>query len=406
MSPQMVPTPDAHAEFDRLDVHVALLTVFVPPHKKPIFEELAKRVRRLTVLISTPMEDNRDWHVDHGNLDVITQQSTTLETTRRHDVGFRDRMFVHIPWDTIGHLRRLRPDVIIADEFGFRTLFSELYAWMNPRTPLIIWAGLSEHTERGKGWMRWLLRKMLLWRADHIVVNGRSGARYLERLGMPAERILRFPYATIPSRFDQSPPQRGPETAHRLVFLGRLIELKGVGPFLERLAFWSARNPDRQLEFTIVGDGPHRPQIEAIPLPANLHLRFAGFCDYEQIADELERAGIFVFPSLSDDWGMAVNEGMQASLPILGSIYSQAVDEMISDGHTGWRFRTNHPEEIDRAIEAALATPHARLLEIGQNARARIEHRTPEYSAGYLIRAIRAAAERRRLPLREQSVQP
>ena len=72
-----------------------------------------------------------------------------------------------------------------------------------------------------------------------------------------------------------------------------------------------------------------------MPRPGNLELMILGQCDYERISECYASAGIFAFPSLADDWGMAVNEAMLAGLPVLGSTYSQAVEEMCLIDETG-----------------------------------------------------------------------
>ena len=376
-----------------LDVHVVLLTAFVAPHKLPIYEALARRVRKLTVLVSTAMESNRLWQPEFGNVDVQVQKTLTFSRPRRHPHGFEYPLYVHIPWDTLSHLRRLRPDVIISHEFGFRSVFSSVYKMLSRQTPLIFWAGLSEHTEKGKGWHRYLLRKVLLKFANNVVVNGDSGGRYLQKMGLPPKRIFRFPYATIPSKFDDYTPQRDPDVSQRLLYVGMINECKGILPFLQGLALWGEQHPERDIVFDLVGDGPLRKEVAAFPVPHNVHLKLWGHLDYSELADRYENAGIFVFPTMKDDWGMVTNEAMNAALPVLGSVYSQAVDQMIVHGKNGWRFRTDHPDEVTSAIDDALSTPHAALLEMGQAAKQRIAHRTPDYAAQHLVTAILAARE-------------
>ena len=57
------------------------------------------------------------------------------------------------------------------------------------------------------------------------------------------------------------------------------------------------------------------------------------------MAEVYAKASLFAFPTLADEWGVVVNEAMAAGLPVLGSIYSQAVEELVEDGVSGWVFR-------------------------------------------------------------------
>ena len=79
---------------------------------------------------------------------------------------------------------------------------------------------------------------------------------------------------------------------------------------------------------------------------------------------------IFVFPTLADDWGVAVNEAMAASLPVLGSVYSQAVEELVRDGVNGWVSRPDDPAGMQRCLEGAMNTLPADLARMGARGRA------------------------------------
>ena len=62
-----------------------------------------------------------------------------------------------------------------------------------------------------------------------------------------------------------------------------------------------------------------------------------------------------LFPTLSDTWGLVVNEAMAMGLPVLGSVKSQAVTELIEDGVSGWWFDPTSPQDLERAVDRALA---------------------------------------------------
>jgi glycosyltransferase involved in cell wall biosynthesis len=85
----------------------------------------------------------------------------------------------------------------------------------------------------------------------------------------------------------------------------------------------------------LVGDGPEAVRLARVPLPGNVTVRCSGTVAYEQITGAYARAGLFVFPTLAYEWGLVVNEAMAAGLPVLGSVYSQAVEELVRDGVSG-----------------------------------------------------------------------
>src|SRR3954454_21438322 len=107
-----------------MPLNVAFLTSFIPPYCLPVFQELGRRVRKLTILLSTPMEANRNWRPEWGDLDVRIQKTSTFHRPLHHPGPFQGSTYVHIPWDTGRQLKSLRPDVVISAEFGLRSFLS------------------------------------------------------------------------------------------------------------------------------------------------------------------------------------------------------------------------------------------------------------------------------------------
>ncbi|NER33265.1 MAG: glycosyltransferase family 4 protein [Oscillatoria sp. SIO1A7] len=355
----------------------------------PLYKAVADRVMDFQMLISTPMEPNRKWDPDWEGLNVTVQRNITLKRSWRHPQGFSEPLYVHIPYDTIWLLRKLRPEVIISGEMGLRTLQALAYHKLAPKSKLILWAMVSEHSEQGRGWLRERLRPWLVSQADAVMVNGKSGARYVRQLGIAEEKIFLVTKTIDISLFASIPLDRDPHLAYRLLSVGQLVPRKGLEPFLSVLVRWVKAHPERNLEFWIVGDGPLRKTLERQVLPENLTLRFLGSLPYAKLPEIYAQAGIKVFPTLADEWGMVTNEAMAAGLPVLGSLYGQSVEELVVDGVTGWAFRPDDAEEMYSALDRALSTPIEVLAQMRREARNAISHLTIDFVADHLFEAIR-----------------
>ncbi len=257
-------------------VRVVLLTNFIPPYRLPLYEALARRVGTLTVLVSTPVEGNRSWRPSVGELAVRVQRTLTIPRSWRHPAGFSDTTYIHVPLDTFAQLRRLDPDVVVSAELGFRSLFSALYCMRRQRVRLVLWATLSERTERGRGRLRLLLRRWLLRRADRVIVNGAGGERYVARFGVPPERVVRIPYVASPGFREAADSAPVSSALRNLLFVGQLTERKGLLPFLQALAVWSRSNPMREMTFTIAGGGPQLQELQRARGAGSVELRVVG----------------------------------------------------------------------------------------------------------------------------------
>lgn len=332
-------------------MRVALLTNFIAPYRLPLFRALAARVGDLQVLISTPMEDTRAWAVDWSDLDVVVQRTFTVARTWRGR-GFRERTQVHVPLDTACRLARFQPDVIVTGELGARSMAAVRYARRH-EVPVILWATLTDHLEARRGRLRRALRGWLLRRVDRVIVNGEADARYIRRFGYPDARVARVPYTTELQPFLQLSLRREPSRAERhLLYVGSVSERKGVALLLAALAELEDR---RQLRLTIVGDGPLRASLESRYRDCGVVLHWAGNVQYGELSVWYGQAEFLAFPTLGDEWGLVVNEALAAGVPVIGSRYSQAVEELVRCEQNGWVFAPDSVGAVRQAVAHALA---------------------------------------------------
>jgi glycosyltransferase involved in cell wall biosynthesis len=363
------------------DLRIVFLTNIVAPYWKSIFDALAPRYGQMRVLLSACTEPNRHWEVDWTGLDVVVQKTVTLSRRWRHPNGFTEPAYVHLPLDTIRQLRLFGAEFVISGEMGFRTLLALIYRKLHPNSRLVVWAEIAESTEQGRGWVRDVLRRLIQKNVDGFAVPGESGVRYVRRLGTDDGKIFRVPYTTDVDRFAAYPLTRREDRARTLLYVGQLIERKGLLPFISVLSKWAAANPNRMIHFVLAGDGPLRNKLERESVPSNLRLAFLGNVAYADLPKVYTEAGIFVFPTLADTWGVVVNEALASGLPVLGSICSQAVEELVEDERNGWLFRPENTDEMYNAIDRSMSAPLIALNTMRRHARTTALQFTPDYVA-------------------------
>src|ERR1700733_2237006 len=143
-------------------IRTALLTNFVAPYRLALLEALRDRVGELKIFVSALTEADRPWKPNMGSLYVVEQKTLTFKRTRLLPGGFQQRLFIHFPYDTLAQLWRYSPRIVISGELGLRSLQAAIYRTLFPRSRLIIWATLSEATEKGGGRARTVLRRVIL----------------------------------------------------------------------------------------------------------------------------------------------------------------------------------------------------------------------------------------------------
>ena len=374
---------EIHEDLNCLDAHVVILNNYIRKHHVDSYRELAKRVRKLTVLLSTPMEPDRDWDAQWSDLDVRVQKNLMFTTSWKHSSGFREPNFIHIPVDTTSQLKRLKPDIVFSYEMGMRTLLSSWFRRFHPSVPLVMVGNMSEFIERERGVFRRMLRRMIRRGVDFFTYNGPSCKRYLESLAISEEKMFHLPYCIDTDSVYDGP--RGVENDYenaptRLLYCGALSQRKGILEFVEALNRWCQLHPDRQIRIEIAGTGSLESDILKHH-SSNLEIVMLGNCDSLRLKNAYQDADICVFPSFADEWGLVPIEAMASGLPVLGSVFAQSVETVVEEGVNGWVFKPDDADSMFDGIDRALGCDQQKLLEMGRDAREAVADISAETTA-------------------------
>ena len=102
-----------------------------------------------------------------------------------------------------------------------------------------------------------------------------------------------------------------------LLFVGRLIERKGISYLLQAMA--KLRETCPNLHAYIVGDGPLREELraEADALGIGSQVSLEGFVPHGELLEYYQKADVFVLPSLNEALGHVTHEALASGLPIV-----------------------------------------------------------------------------------------
>lgn len=152
--------------------------------------------------------------------------------------------------------------------------------------------------------------------------------------------VIPFGAAVEPSGEAVAPPVRKrADTAFELLFVGRLVERKGLHVLLDALALLP---PGREWRLRIVGDGPERQplQQQAAALGFADRVRLDGFVSRETLAERFAACDAFVLPAVVDakgdteGLGVVLLEAMSYGKPVVASEAGGIVD-IVRHGETG-----------------------------------------------------------------------
>jgi glycosyltransferase involved in cell wall biosynthesis len=227
-----------------------------------------------------------------------------------------------------------------------------------------------------------------LRRADHLIaVSGDIAAKLRANLGDDCPEISVRNMGVDLTRFMPGPERdsRPEGEPARLLFVGRLVERKGVNVLLRAVARLTV-----PWHLDVVGTGPERGALEALARELGLadRIAFHGAAPHERLPRHYQEADLFVGPTRQEALGQVFLEAAACGCPVVATQVG-GIPEILSDGESALLVAPGDAEALAEAIAQGLRDPVLRcgLIEGGlavarENSQARsIEHTLDVYRA-------------------------
>ena len=161
--------------------------------------------------------------------------------------------------------------------------------------------------------------------------------------GLPAEKIRVKPNFVLP---DPGPRAGNGDYA---LFVGRLVDLKGIGTLIKA---WSKLPPS--LPLVIAGDGPFRPEMEKLISDFKLiNVEYRGRLSRPQTLATMKGARFLMFPSeWYEGFPVTIAESFACGVPVLASRLG-SMQEIVEDHRSGLHFTPGDPADIAEKVQWA-----------------------------------------------------
>ena len=332
---------------------LALLVNTISPARLPLYRGLASHFD--LVLLHGGSESNRKmWQKTDQMIPgakVKKAWGWQLRIPRNTGGKAFDYRYLHITPGYLWHLFHFRPDIVISNEMGLRTIFALVYGTLF-RKPVWVWWGGTLHTERDLGRIKRFVRKIITQWATKWISYGRSSTEYLLHLGVQDKQILEIQNSVDEQRFHMGvkPIER---YAQRPVLLhvGQFTRRKGIGLLLQAAA--CVQRERQKFSLVFVGSGPERAVAEKLTKSLGLkNVYFEPSRDPVAMPAVYRAADVLVFPTLEDVWGLVANEALLCGIPVLCSQYAGCSRELFDDESI---FDPENPNEFTAKLRLAVA---------------------------------------------------
>jgi glycosyltransferase involved in cell wall biosynthesis len=142
--------------------------------------------------------------------------------------------------------------------------------------------------------------------------------------------------------------------ARPFVFVGRFVAKKNIAFLLDAYARYRVRAGTAARRLVLVGGGELEPQLRARIAALGLDdaVEITGFVDAPQVATRMASARALLHPSLTEQWGLVVNEALALALPVVVSRAVGAHETLVEQGVNGFVL---DGDDVDAWAEAMFA---------------------------------------------------
>jgi len=155
-----------------------------------------------------------------------------------------------------------------------------------------------------------------------------------------------------------------------IVYAGKFEPIKNVAFLLTAFIAISKS----QIHLLLVGNGIEESKLKSKAKQStsaeNIH--FLDFQNQSYMPVLYQAADLFCLPSVSETWGLAVNEAMACSKAILVSDKVGCAVDLVKDGYNGMTFKSGNATDIKRCLDQ-LTSAKALLKQYGHHSSIRIK---------------------------------
>jgi glycosyltransferase involved in cell wall biosynthesis len=248
------------------------------------------------------------------------------------------------------------------------------------------------HREPRRLWT--LVDRWTLPRYDLIVTISEATRGDLVAYGLPPADVV-VAYPGVDDRYQPAEGIRPRSSPLIAVYVGGLLKRKNLSLALHGIARARARGVDVEMVIAGTGDEELPLRAEAERLRIGSGVRFLGRIDEATKLALLQRADLFLFPSVLEGFGMAAAEALACGVPVIG-MRTTSTAEIVRDGESGILLSDPTDAESVALAIATLASSSEMRQRMGAAGRADVRSRFSwTRSAAEVLHAYEAVANRR-----------
>jgi len=261
----------------------------------------------------------------------------------------------------------------------------------------VFFRGDSTLLDHNSIWRNALRRAFLTWVYRHVDVAfavGRNSADYFRWCGVPESRVVLAPHSVDNERFTDLSGASDAQAAlwreqlgiptHALVLLFAAKFISKKDPLLLLDAFFGTAD---DVHLVFVGSGPLESELRGRAAGRN-NIHFMPMQNQRAMPAVYRLGDVFVLPSRSETWGLAMNEAMASGRCVIAGSKVGGARDLIDPGTNGWVFESGQRDDLRRALRLARTVGSAALRRMGLAARLSIADWSTDVAAKKIAESL------------------
>jgi len=301
-------------------------------------------------------------------------------------MAWRPHAILVIGWNSWSHLR-----VMMQFKGRVPVLFRGDSTLLDPRPPL-------------RRALRRALLRFVYGHVDLALAVGENNRDYFRWCGLPPERICLVPHAVDTERFAADAARHAqqaqqwrrdlgiPERARILLYAGKFIPVKDPLRLLRAFTALAPCPGAPPLHLVFVGHGElERTLMQAAAERRDVH--FLPFQNQQAMPAVYRLSDVYVLPSVSETWGLAMNEAMATGSLIIASSRVGGARDVVEEGINGWTFEAGRQDALAEIINRFRILDAERLANMKSAASERSRRWSLEAAAAALTQALQRGVQ-------------
>lgn len=303
----------------------------------------------------------------------------------------------------IKQVETFNPDAVLVYGWSYKSHLKVL-RYFKGKVP-VYFRGDSTLLDETGSIKKWIRRASLRWIYRHVDMAfyvGKSNYAYYKACGLKDRQLVFAPHAIDNGRF------AGESEADRLQ-ARQFRERLGISPDAFVFLFAGKLEPKKDpsllvrvfikdvlpanTHLVMVGNGILKDQLLQLTT-AQPNVHWVDFQNQSQMPAVYAACDVFVLPSAGpgETWGLAINEAMAGSKPVIASDRCGASADLIIQGKNGFVFEAGHVQQLSEYLQWC-CTHRADIDNMGYAAK----HKVREYSFDRVADAIESTISKRKV---------